>query len=155
MTKTPRSVKVEIALLLAALVVGVPLALWDPCSNAVSQQCVEFPPAVARGMNAIGIWCQLVGLIVLSFELLRGPLALQQLTEYEQLSNDLSADFSNALGTPDTHSRVKNVAAHMERRAWLDRTYFSVRNFSLTSRRICTFGLVVAAFGYILQLAAA
>lgn len=154
MAKTPKSATTQIIVLAALMVVGLPFALWEPCKAAENPS--PFCPSVevARNINAAGMWLQLFGLIVVSFEVLRAPLARDQQKDYEHLRTVGSERFkAEILPTENTVERVKKVTSHMEWRAYLDTVYFPVLGFDVTVRRMYLFGLCVAALGYILQLA--
>jgi len=146
MAQKPVNVYFEIIALLLSLIVGI-FILWDRPEWQYSEE-------VRRGIAITGAWLQLVGAILISFEFLRGPLAEEQLADYQSQKEELSRNFEENV-LPNKHSKqgMEMMREHIESRMRLDETYRPVRFFEITVRRVYAIGLTSICLGYILQLA--
>lgn len=134
----------ELLAFILVLVFGI-LVFWD-------EPAKRLPEAWERRIDVIGAWFQALGVILLAFEFLRGPLVKRQLENYELEQLERSKEFQDALNAKDNRRKIKQIEAVMQKRADLDERYFSVFRFNMTRRRAYELGLALTLLGYILQL---
>jgi len=145
MAKRPSNINKEILVFLILFIYGIFLAVTQPSSS--------LPENVIRHINGVGLWFQLAGVVLFAFEFLRGPLANEQIVDFENIRNEQKADFFNRiLKIEDNKEKIEEAYKHEFAVRNVNKEYFSVVNFKVTVRRVYWLGLFLVCFGYVLQL---
>ena len=134
----------EIFSLSLAIIAGI-FILWNEPASKLPEEWI-------RRIDAIGTWLQLVGAIILSFEILRGPLIKRQLQDYQEANQELTEQFAKSLKATDNEDKIAQINHVVTERIILNKTYFSVLNFEVTSRVAYLIGLAIVVAGYVIQL---
>jgi len=145
MAKKPYTPTKEIVYLILMFLIGVIVLIVQPSLYLV--------PETIRFANVMSNWLQLFGAIVVSFEILRGPLSKRQLDDYKNKSTALSILFKEQILTETDNSlKILKVIEHQNDIFNLKKTYKPVRFFQVTVRSVYILGLISIILGYFIQL---
>jgi hypothetical protein len=141
----PKSIYAQVLVLVVLLVCGALVVMTEPD--------ISYSSRTIRNFNVVGLWCQLFGVIILSFEFLRGPLALEQKDDYVKQCAKRKEDFKKIISLKDNKEKVRRIDLHMKQGFQLEHVYFSVINFNVTVKVMYWLGLFFVCLGYVFQLA--
>lgn len=119
---------------------------WNPFNVSFSKETI-------RHIDITGSLLQILGTVLLAYELITGPLANRYLAEFKNLSSEnlekSKAELSNSEGALE---KARVNLKIVERRKNLESKYQFPLNFRVSVRQIYFIGFALTLFGALLQV---